>query len=67
MICIVLHCDVDGCDCEQGYSIATLKAARVDAADKLYLVAVRFGAMYGWRYVDGLVSCPDHSGEGRHD
>lgn len=64
MICIVLHCDVDGCGCEQGYPIETLEAQRGDE-DMLYLVAVRLGAMYGWRYSDAdLVYCPEHSGEG---
>lgn len=64
MICIVLHCDVDGCHREQGYPIGILKAALGDE-DTLHDVAVTLGAMYGWRYSDAdLVYCPRHSGEG---
>lgn len=60
MICVVLHCDVDGCALEQGYPWETLEANLADDEIGLDEVALRLGGMYGWRYTDGLVICPNH-------
>ena len=61
MICVVLHCDTAGCGCEQGYPWETLEDNLGDEVG-LDEVALRLGGMYGWRYRDGILTCPEHSG-----
>lgn len=64
MICVVLHCDTPGCDLEQGYPIDTIASQWADEPDAGYWqVALRLGAQYGWRHVDGVLTCPEHSGQ----
>ena len=66
MICVVLHCDGDGCDCEQGYTLSTLSQHR--DGKTFFDTAMRLSSQYGWLTVgngksppdfDASVFCPD--------
>lgn len=67
MICIVLHCDQDGCNVEQGYPMPTIRQEHI-ASETDLMTAVRLASMYGWRLDqpewlgDSQVFCPDHNG-----
>lgn len=58
MICVVLHCDTGGCDREQAYPTDVIERESNAAGESYGETATRLGAMYGWRYVDGEVTCP---------
>lgn len=62
MICVVLHCDGDGCDREQGYPMSTLSqhGERPDVLE----TAMRLGAQTGWQIftdpeVEYVALCPE--------
>ena len=65
MICIVLHCDHDGCHLEQGYPMPTIRQEHI-AGETDLMTAVRLGSMYGWSLGQreplqySQVFCPKH-------
>ncbi len=66
MICIVLHCDHDGCNVEQGYPMPTIRQEHI-AGETHLMTAVRLGSMYGWCLEQpgsseySQVFCPEHN------
>lgn len=68
MICVVLHCDWDGCDREQGYPVSTLSQHRRHGT--FFDTALRLGGETGWLFLgngkglpdfDVTVICPQHA------